>query len=942
MAVTSKNTGKRLFPSWTELLQRAAERLKLENKVADSAYVSSAINIAPPDYLGAARHARQALGPLWYQFLKEQFNVPLDAVAETSLRLAKDVWSLGSSLVVTTNYDNVLRWACPDGRQVAIWDIEAPVEMAHLLQGRANPTIWHLHGQISNAANIILTPDGYSLLYPDDHNTETRYKAALATLRNQFVTRNFLFVGWSFADACFGLQLDDVVKIFAGASGPHYALVPKAQLSALTARKLPVDLVPFEDFGKPLEDLLAKMVDLARVDPTPLTPSNTLRDDAKPTNPQNYTFLIPYREKGAQVIGRENALKAVRKQLVEGRRTNIGHTAAFQGVGGLGKTQLAVEYCYRFKTEYPHGVIWLNADQDIDSQLINIAERAGWVPPNSINALKLLTAKQRLRSSSQCLLVFDNLISVDRIKDYLPEAHASPHILITSRLNHPGFEDVPLEILTPAESLNLLIQESGKTPKSAADWKAAQTVATTLEGLPLALELAGAYLRHRDVTWEQYLALFEKNLKEALPGKFLESFTQHEKDIYSTLKINEEVFAEEPRLKDVIDVLTWSASAPMGESLLSSVLGVPSHELTGALGLGVKLRILQKSPLGERYSLHRLLQHVRRAESSLSTKSWIANICRELATWFQSIKRDFADLPKFEAEIDHLRQWHQNSSKEAPVESVKLLWLQAYPLHHRGKNSEALLLIERALKLYDDLNLNDLRFKAQLLNDLGATQNLMKLYDQGAATSEKALKVRLEVLGEDHVETAMSLHNVAAALSRDRHFEKAAPLLEKAYNIWKKAYSADDVDVLMAQSTLTGTYFGLQKKEALELAERTLTQARTKFGEKHPLTATSYQQLGHILYAANDNRSLDCFTAALKLRRELLGEDNFFTIDSLHAVVANLCSKGLHGKAEALLKEYLTKLPETHPDYQELSKRKRTIFDGVFRPGFRIKKAKKR
>ncbi|MDB6059019.1 MAG: hypothetical protein JWO95_2863, partial [Verrucomicrobiales bacterium] len=448
MAVTSKNTGNRLFPSWTELLERAADRLRLENKVTDSTYVSSAIDIVPPDYLGAARHARQALGPLWHQFLKEQFDIPADAVAEASLRLAKDIWSMGSSLVVTTNYDNVLRWACPVSRQVEVWDIEAPVEMAHFLQGKAKPTIWHLHGQISNAANIILTPDGYSLLYPDDQNTATRYKAALATLRNQFVAKNFLFVGWSFADVSFGSQLEEVVKIFAGASGPHYALVPKTQLNALAARNLPVELVPFDDFGKPLDDLLAKIVSLVGVDPTPSAITSTL----PVANPQNYTFLIPYREKGSQVIGREDALKAVRKQLVEGRRTNIGHTAAFQGVGGLGKTQLAVEYCYRFKTEYPHGVIWLNADQDIDSQLINIAEKAGWVPPNSINSLKLLTAKQRLRSSSQCLLVFDNLISVDRIKDYLPEAHASPHILITSRLNHPGFEDVALEILTPAES----------------------------------------------------------------------------------------------------------------------------------------------------------------------------------------------------------------------------------------------------------------------------------------------------------------------------------------------------------------------------------------------------------------------------------------------------------------------------------------------------------
>lgn len=86
-------------------------------------------------------------------------------------------------------------------------------------------------------------------------------------------------------------------------------------------------------------------------------------------HPSNPVFHVPFARKGSQVIGRDKAIAKVRQQLSEGRRTAIGHTASFQGLGGLGKTHLAVEYTYQYRDSYPNGVIWLNADQDIDAQL---------------------------------------------------------------------------------------------------------------------------------------------------------------------------------------------------------------------------------------------------------------------------------------------------------------------------------------------------------------------------------------------------------------------------------------------------------------------------------------------------------------------------------------------------------------------------------------------
>jgi len=169
-------SGNRLFPSWSELLIAAAQRLEDEKKPDDVALVRSLVNKGR--LTDAAREAQTGLGANWHDFLKSQVDKTSDQAEDASLKLARLVWQLGSELVITTNYDNVLHWACPRVQDVEKWNIEAAVEQRNLLHDGVNkPTIWHLHGHIGDSANIILTPDGYSRLYADDP-TENRYKAA--------------------------------------------------------------------------------------------------------------------------------------------------------------------------------------------------------------------------------------------------------------------------------------------------------------------------------------------------------------------------------------------------------------------------------------------------------------------------------------------------------------------------------------------------------------------------------------------------------------------------------------------------------------------------------------------------------------------------------------------------------------------------------------------
>lgn len=936
--------GAPLFPSWAMLLMAAVKQLKDAIKPYDEALVGSLVN--KNRLLEAAREAQIALGANWHTFLKSQLDKTSDQAQDASLELARLVWKLGSDLIITTNYDNVLHWTCPRMSDLDKWNIEASAEQCSLLRnGIKKPTIWHLHGHIGDSANIILAPDGYQRLYANDP-TEKHYQAAIQTLHNQLASRSFLFIGFSLADEDFTNQLRILEDVYQGAAGPHYVLLPEAQRGNFKSPTSAIEPVFFKDFGVPLLDCLRHMTGIAASAIKPSSNINTAVADYSPDKP---VFYVPFRPKGEQMVGRRDALAEVRRQLCEGKRTSIGQTAAFQGLGGLGKTQLAVEYAHAYQHEYPNGVIWINADQDITAQLIKLAEDARWVSPLSDQPFKIQTALRRLRETSDCLIVFDNLEQLADIKDFLPKPQANPHILVTSRTEQPGFNPVALNILTPELGLQLLMQEAGREPDGEEQTQAARLIVERLDGLPLALELAGAYLRRRaTVSWVQYLELLRDNPRSAFPARLQgESLTGHEADIYATLKINETLFEEEPRLREVLDLLTWSGSAPMALSLLCATLGQDKYSsLTGALSLGVALRILQQPDGGERYAIHRLVREVRREDVPLeSLRDWAEGCGRCLGDWFETHRKDFRDLPLFEAGLDHLEAWRHNAERLGyTLMAVRMIWLQAYPSFHWGRYGNAKREIERALALYETATKADTALQAHLLNDLAAMTSCMGDTKIALKLGKQALAIRYELYGEDHFDTARSLANVAEEHNKLGEYDKALELGKQALVIWRKLFGEDHPDTATSLSNVALYHNKFNEHDkALDLSRQALAIRRKLFGEEHPDTASSLNSLSAILNDLNQRSdALDFSQQALFIRQKLLGKAHPDTIMSQHNVIRAL--KNTRRKAEAI--QYFTAqfrlLKSGDPHYQAFLELRADLYPGYRKPTQKPGKNKKR
>jgi tetratricopeptide (TPR) repeat protein len=610
-------------------------------------------------------------------------------------------------------------------------------------------------------------------------------------------------------------------------------------------------------------------------------------------------FVVPYRPKGSGMVGREMALQQVRQQLQEGKPTHIGQTALFQGIGGLGKTQLAIEYAYRYRDDYPNGVFWLTADEDLDAQLTELAVKAGWTSTSSESKDKLAIALHKLRTSSDCLIIFDNLEEYESISRYLPEPNATPHLLVTSRREQAAFIEVPLELLGDEMAYRLLLQEAGYEPGSSEDKDAARSIVQQLGGLPLALELAGAYLRRRKHCWTSYLGRLQADPLETLSTSQLTSLTRHEADLYRTLRISEAEIADEPHLRTILDVLTWSATSAMGLPLLAALLELSPDELEPALALGVALRLLQQPSDEKRYALHRLVQQVRRHELPLTELTPDADaVAQRLGSWFEAIKDEFAQLPHFEAEIDHLQCWTTQSQN--PVSKIRLLWLQAYPLFHRANYRKTLALVEQAMQLAVEAKLPPEPLLAHLENDLASCHYQLGDYQQAIKHSTQALVLRKQLFDTEHPDIARSLANLAAVYSASGNNSKALQLGLESLGIRQKIFGTNHPDVASSLNNLAALYLRSgDKNKALHLCQQGLAIRQKLFGDEHPDIADSFNNLDGC-YSALDNHT-EAFhfgQQALAMRKKLFGDEHPYIATTLGNLAT--CHSNLGNNTEAL------------------------------------------
>ena len=834
---------------------------------------------------------------------------------EKTLELARLVWHLSNNLVVTTNVDLVLQSVNEPPQKVKILDTQAP-EFAELQRDwkPLRPTVLHLHGHIDNKTSVIFTREQYQSFYDLEKN-----KAKLETLKSLFTQRTILFIGFSLDDLFILKELERVNLIYEGGANSFYVLVRESEIGNPNIPSY-VNKITYKDFGEPLLDLVEELSKFSGNDDSLAQLENSDRTADPPKTKKKAFFNVPYESKGKEFVGRKGKIEEIWNLLSQAGCASIGQAVSVKGFGGLGKTQLAVEYAHTYQDKYASGVFWLVADESIDNQLIQIADKLGWINQYDKTVNQLDVAKAKFLELSDCLILFDNVESYVDIKNYLPKTDVEIHILITSREKISEFHSINLELLDRNESRELLLKISNKRDFDEIEKDSLENILELLGDIPLAIELVGGYLaEHENVTFAKYFQFLNEIPLDKLEKEFPDgSFTYHDRSIIRTLRISEKQIKEKPLMVEILKVLAWSGSSSIGTSLLKDLVEAEdAFAFETAVGDAHKLRLLKKDDDAERYAIHRLLAKVIRHENPLTeNKVWHQKIVDNLEHWFDERKDEFNYLVEFETEIEHLREWRSHTLELLPEKSAWLFSLEGYPLWQRGSYQKSLELLEKSSYLYQTQKLHNKKLLADIKNDLGVLYGQLGKHQEALKYKLQSLNIRQELFGEKHPDTANSLNNIGGTYGQLGKHQEALKYKLQALDIIQELFGEKHPDTATSLNNIGSTYDELgQYKEALKYQLQALDIRQELFGEKHPDTANSLYNIGSTYsLLGQEQEALKYKLPALKLLQDIFGNHHPHTIIVAKNSIISYSRVGHIEKAGRLAAEFLSYVPGNHPD----------------------------
>ena len=644
-------------------------------------------------------------------------------------------------------------------------------------------------------------------------------------------------------------------------------------------------------------------------------------------------------------VGRASALGQLHGALAGDASAVV--TQAVYGLGGVGKSELALQHAEACRAEYSL-IWWITAEDQaqIQAGLAALAARlCRQIALAGTTADAVGWAAAWLQAHHGWLLVLDNVNDPDDVEPLLGQLTGG-HILVTTRRDtgwDQASDPIRLDVLDPGPAAELITTRTGH--HGAADKDAAAKLAAELGYLPLALDQAAAYITQTRITLATYL----HRLRQHPAAMYAAGAGQAQRTIVRVWDITiDAIRGRHPAAIKLLRILACYAPDGIPRVILGGAddadklavdeaLGVlASYSMitltTGTVSMHalVQAVILSRQPPedqgpafgGEspRITALRWLDDAIPADPGTNVAGW--PLLRTLTPHADSLAALFppGEQPEKlgrvqnELAIFHGSQGQHQQALALGESALAIYEASLGPDHPStaisldnlagtysdlGQADKALPLQQRALKIIEDALGPDHPSTAISLDNLAGTYRALGQADKALPLRQRALKITEDALGPDHPSTAIRLDNLARTYSDLGQADKALPLQQRALKITEDALGPDHPSTAIRLDNLAGTYSDLgQADKALPLQQRALKITEDALGPDHPSTAISLDNLaGTYSDLGQADKALPLQQRALKIIEDALGPDHPSTAISLNNLAGTYRALGQADKA---------------------------------------------
>ncbi len=661
----------------------------------------------------------------------------------------------------------------------------------------------------------------------------------------------------------------------------------------------------------------------------------SLRNDlhtpnAKRTLADVPSWTIPFR-RNPFFTGREELLRQLHNKL--NKRENAESFVYPQmicGLGGIGKTQFVVEYVYRYRREYSF-IFWIRSGSydTLIADFVTVASLLG-LPEGSEQKqyLMVMSVKRWLDSHERWLLIFDDVEDLEIISKFLPTADTG-HILLTTRAQITGTfadmvgmdkMDIEEAILLLLRRAKILAMDALMQQVSQVERTIAKAIAVELDGLPLALDQAGAYIEETGCGLAGYLGLYQELLhRKALLERRSHWSSDHPESVATTWSLSfQRIEQANLAATNLLYLCTFldpgaipeeiiTAGAPYLGPVLRPVASDPL-KLNECIEELRRFSLLKRDPEAKQFNIHRLVQAVLLDRMDKSTQyRWAKRVVQAVnevlpGTDLTKLSKMRRYLPQMQVCVALIERYSLTFPAAVRLLSETADYLREYSLYGKAE-----ILYKQALRIYEEKYRSNHSKLASILNSLAILYFEQERYNQAEPLLQRALEICERVMGPEHPDTVNNLSCLANLYITQYKYDQAEPLLQRALEICERVMGPEHPDTAENLNHLAWLYYGKGHYERTEpLLQRALAIQEKVLGLEHPSAANTLSNLARFyVFQAKYDLAEPILQRVLQIREKILGSEHPNTANTLNNLAHIYINQGKHDLAESLLQRAL-------------------------------------